>query len=58
MLPNRVPFYPHFDPQPPYFKKALKTGHCHQTATGFAKPLEPNATLDTLASPADDVRHP
>jgi hypothetical protein len=37
----------------------FKTGHCHQTSAGFAKALRnPNATLDTLAAPEDDVRHP
>jgi len=40
------------------FKKEINPASGDLTSAGFAKPVNPNATLDTLAYPADDVRRP
>ena len=47
-----------FDPSP-YFHKWVKDWiDAIRPQRAVRSPENPNATLDTLASPADDVRHP
>ena len=36
----------------------LRISTAPATSRGLRRPENPNANLDTLASPADDVRHP
>jgi len=45
-------------PAPSASKEEVNPASGDLTSAGFAKPVNPNATLDTLAYPADDVRRP
>jgi hypothetical protein len=48
-----------FDPDRMVSQKELKTSQKLLDRSGFCEALRtPNITLDTLASPADDVCHP
>ena len=60
MLPNRVSVYPQsqdFDPNRVVSQNELKTDIAIRPQRASRSPENPNATLDTLASPADDAHH-
>jgi hypothetical protein len=60
VLPKRVSVYPQsqdFDPNRVVSQNELKTDIAIRPQCALRSLRNPNATLDTLAPPADDARH-